>query len=215
MTCLYTGEPAPDGHKLWSALAAMGTSYTFLPSAVLAASLGLAAPCFGSTIALGAETLDEVGGVAAFADQLADDYEIGRAVRSQGLYCWPFPPLACWQPPPRTPPGTFPPRAALDPHHPARWSIPPAIWAASSPMDSPSRLTAAPLAAGLQSCSAWAFWPRHLASRLFLKWRIDGLFGTYAGPYLADAGAGLAEFCAISWLRCAAKPCIGVGLTLG
>ena len=30
------------------------------------------------------ETLDEVGGFAAFADQLADDYEIGRAVRAKG-----------------------------------------------------------------------------------------------------------------------------------
>ena len=52
VTCLYTGEPAQDGHKLWSSLAAMGTSYTFLPNAVLGTSLGLAAPCFGSTIAL-------------------------------------------------------------------------------------------------------------------------------------------------------------------
>ena len=86
VTCLYTGEPAKDGHRLWSSLAAMGTSYTFLPNAVLGTSLGLAAPCFGSTIALKRETLDEVGGFAAFADQLADDYEMGRAVRGTGLY---------------------------------------------------------------------------------------------------------------------------------
>ncbi|HWM62073.1 MAG TPA: glycosyltransferase, partial [Rhizomicrobium sp.] len=75
VTCFYTGEPAKDGHKLWSSLAAMSTSYTFLPNAVLGTSLGLAAPCFGSTIALKRQTLDEVGGFAAFADQLADDYE--------------------------------------------------------------------------------------------------------------------------------------------
>src|SRR5882757_9881034 len=84
VTCFYTGEPAKDGHKLWSSLAAMSTSYAFLPNAVLGTSLGLAAPCFGSTIALRRQTLDEVGGFAAFADQLADDYEIGRAVRAQG-----------------------------------------------------------------------------------------------------------------------------------
>ncbi|HWY66571.1 MAG TPA: glycosyltransferase, partial [Rhizomicrobium sp.] len=48
VTCLYTGEPAQDGHKLWSSLAAMGTSYTFLPNAVVGTSLELAAPCFGS-----------------------------------------------------------------------------------------------------------------------------------------------------------------------
>ena len=28
--------------------------------------------------------LDEIGGFAAFADYLADDYEIGRAVRARG-----------------------------------------------------------------------------------------------------------------------------------
>ena len=49
-----------------------------------APALGLAAPCFGSTIALKRQTLDEVGGFAAFADQLADDYEMGRAVRAKG-----------------------------------------------------------------------------------------------------------------------------------
>ena len=84
VTCLYTGEPAQGGHKLWSALAAMGTSYNFLPNALLGKSLGLAAPCFGSTIALKRQTLEEVGGFAAFADHLADDYELGRAVRSRG-----------------------------------------------------------------------------------------------------------------------------------
>ena len=84
VTCLYTGEPANDGHRLWSALAAMGTSYAFLPNVVLGTSLGLAAPCFGSTIALRREMLEEVGGFAAFADHLADDYEIGRAVRARG-----------------------------------------------------------------------------------------------------------------------------------
>ena len=56
VTCLYTGEAAKEGHRLWSMLAAMSTSYTFLPNAVLGKSLGLAAPCFGSTIALRRKT---------------------------------------------------------------------------------------------------------------------------------------------------------------
>ena len=85
VTCLYTGEAAREGHRLWSALAAMGTSYDFLPNVVLGISLGLAAPCMGSTIALTRNVLDEIGGFAAFADYLADDYEIGRAVRGAGL----------------------------------------------------------------------------------------------------------------------------------
>ena len=77
-------RPRTDAAGCGRSLAAMSTSYTFLPNAVLGTSLGLAAPCFGSTIALRRETLDEVGGFAAFADQLADDYEMGRAVRSKG-----------------------------------------------------------------------------------------------------------------------------------
>jgi ceramide glucosyltransferase len=84
VTCLYTGEVAAGEKGLWSRLAAMGTSYGFLPNVVVGTSLGLAAPCFGSTIALKRETLEQVGGFAAFADCLADDYEIGRAVRAQG-----------------------------------------------------------------------------------------------------------------------------------
>ena len=41
-------------------------------------ALGLAKPCFGSTIALRRETLERIGGFAAFKDVLADDYAIGR-----------------------------------------------------------------------------------------------------------------------------------------
>ena len=38
----------------------------------------------GSTIALTRAMLDEIGGFMAFADYLADDYEMGRAVRARG-----------------------------------------------------------------------------------------------------------------------------------
>ena len=44
-------------------------------------ALGLAKPCFGSTIALNREALERIGGFEAFASQLADDYAIGAAVR--------------------------------------------------------------------------------------------------------------------------------------
>ena len=83
VTCLYTGECAVPP-RLWSTLSAMGTSYDFLPNVIVGTSLGLAQPCMGSTIALTRGVLDEIGGFAAFADYLADDYEIGRAVRAKG-----------------------------------------------------------------------------------------------------------------------------------
>src|SRR5579859_5387934 len=82
VSCLYVGE---DDGSAWSRLGAMAINHGFLPNAVLGLTLGLARPCFGSTIALTAETLDEIGGLRAFADHLADDYEIGRAVRARGL----------------------------------------------------------------------------------------------------------------------------------
>jgi hypothetical protein len=97
----------------------MSTSYTFLPNAVLGASLGLAAPCFGSTIALRRQTLDEVGGFAAFADQLADDYEMGRAVREIG-YTLAIPAMGVGHTAAEGSVGrSLPPRVALEPHHPA------------------------------------------------------------------------------------------------
>ncbi len=81
VSCLYSGVGVMGA---WSRLAAMGVSYQFLPNAAAGIWLGLAHPCFGSTIALTRQTLTEIGGFEAFADLLADDYEIGRAVRAAG-----------------------------------------------------------------------------------------------------------------------------------
>ncbi|MDE2476904.1 MAG: glycosyltransferase, partial [Alphaproteobacteria bacterium] len=83
VTCCYTGRPAMAG--LWPRLSAMGINQHFLPDVLFALAHGFASPCFGSTIALKRTVLDEIGGLQAFADRLADDYEIGCAVRSRGL----------------------------------------------------------------------------------------------------------------------------------
>src|SRR3984957_15195067 len=82
VTCLYKGQAGGKGP--WPTLAAMGTSYDFLPNVVTGISLGLAEPCMGSTIALTRAMLTRIGGFNAFADYLADDYEMGRAVRARG-----------------------------------------------------------------------------------------------------------------------------------
>lgn len=82
VTCLYRGLPVAG---LWSRLAAAEIDHRFLPSVLVGLRLGLAKPCFGSTIALRAQTLGQIGGFAAFADQLADDYAVGTAVRRLGL----------------------------------------------------------------------------------------------------------------------------------
>jgi ceramide glucosyltransferase len=82
VSCFYGGEGLTNG---WSRLAAMGVSYRFLPNVLVGVASGLAQPCFGSTIALTRETLAAIGGFEAFVSFLADDFEIGRAVRAKGL----------------------------------------------------------------------------------------------------------------------------------
>jgi ceramide glucosyltransferase len=82
VTCLYRGA-ARGG--VWARLAGMGIDYHFLPSVLVGLKLGLARPCFGSTIALRRETLAAIGGFHAFIDYIADDYAIGAAVRATGM----------------------------------------------------------------------------------------------------------------------------------
>jgi ceramide glucosyltransferase len=81
VTSLYHGVAGPGR---WSRMAALAINAHFLPNAITAIQFGLAKPCFGSTIALRRDTLARIGGFAAFADCLADDYAIGEAIRSAG-----------------------------------------------------------------------------------------------------------------------------------
>ena len=69
---------------VWSRLAAMGLTCQFLPSVAVGLALGLARPCMGSTIAIRRDVLAAAGGFEAVADQLADDYALGEAVRAAG-----------------------------------------------------------------------------------------------------------------------------------
>ncbi|MDQ0470568.1 bacteriohopanetetrol glucosamine biosynthesis glycosyltransferase HpnI [Labrys wisconsinensis] len=82
VTCPYRGG-VTDG--LWSRLAGLQIDSHFLPSVVVGLAGGLAAPCFGATIALRRQTLERIGGFRALADVLADDYAVGHAVRGLGL----------------------------------------------------------------------------------------------------------------------------------
>ena len=82
VTCLYRGEAS---RGFWARLASMAIDYHFLPGVLVGLRLGLARPCFGSTIALRRELLAAIGGFDAFLDQLADDNAIGEAVRACGL----------------------------------------------------------------------------------------------------------------------------------
>jgi ceramide glucosyltransferase len=88
VTFLYRGVTATSGSAtspLWTHLAAAAIDYHFLPSVLVGLKLGLAEPCFGSTIALRRRTLAAIGGFEAIVEQLADDYALGALVRRAGL----------------------------------------------------------------------------------------------------------------------------------
>jgi ceramide glucosyltransferase len=177
VTCLYTGECA-EPPRLWSTLAAMGTSYDFLPNVIVGTSLGLANPCMGSTIALTRDVLDEIGGFAAFADYLADDYEIGRAVRAKG-YATVIPALGVSHA------ATEKSSAELW-RHELRWTrtirlVNPVghlglFVTFAVPL---ALLSAVLLGLSLPALGVLGF---ALAARLFLKFRIDAIFNAYSGP---------------------------------
>jgi len=90
VTCLYYGVPVAG---MWSSLSALAINAHFLPGVVFGSALGLARPCFGSTLALRRQTLGEIGGFIAFVDCLADDYAMGAALRARG-YAISIPPFA-------------------------------------------------------------------------------------------------------------------------
>jgi ceramide glucosyltransferase len=81
VTCCYVGRALDN---IWSQLATAGIDYHFLPNVMLGMVFGLAQPCFGSTIALQRSVLAAIGGFETYGDRLADDYEIGNAVRALG-----------------------------------------------------------------------------------------------------------------------------------
>lgn len=81
VTCLYSAR-AGDG--LASRLGAAGINYGFLPLALVGWLFGFERGSFGATLALRRRDLEAIGGFERLADVLADDYELGVAVRALG-----------------------------------------------------------------------------------------------------------------------------------
>jgi ceramide glucosyltransferase len=81
VTTLYHGM-AGDG--LWARLSALAINTHFLPQAITGVALKATKPCFGATVAMRRSMLEKIGGFSPFADELADDYAMGMAVRSAG-----------------------------------------------------------------------------------------------------------------------------------
>ncbi len=81
VTCPYRGRARPG---FWSLLGSMFVNEWFMPSAHVAALFGSRSFAFGATIALRREVLAAIGGFAAIANQLADDYRLGELTRRLG-----------------------------------------------------------------------------------------------------------------------------------
>lgn len=81
VTCLYYGI---GGDGLWARVSALAINIHFLPQAITGLAIKAGKPCCGATIALRRSTLEQIGGFIPFADDLADDYAIGTAIRAAG-----------------------------------------------------------------------------------------------------------------------------------
>jgi ceramide glucosyltransferase len=82
VTCPYRGRPRPG---LWSLLGSLFINDWFMPSVYVAALFGSRSFAFGATIAIRRKALAGIGGFAALADQLPDDYRLGELTRRRGL----------------------------------------------------------------------------------------------------------------------------------
>lgn len=81
VTCLYRGS-AVGG--LASVLGAMFINDWFVPSVLAAARFHPMRFCFGATMAVRRQALEEIGGFPALASHIADDYMLGRLVTDAG-----------------------------------------------------------------------------------------------------------------------------------
>jgi ceramide glucosyltransferase len=175
VTCLYSGKARGN---IWSTLSAMGASYEFLPNVVAGTSWKLAWPCLGSTIALKRATLDAIGGFRAFANFLADDYEMGRAIRARGLKIA-VPGFAVEHTSPET-------RWSDYFRHELRWNRTTRVidWLGHTGSVVTHAVPLAILGLVLSGFTVpgAAILAVAIASRLWLKWRIERKFAISAGP---------------------------------
>ncbi len=81
VTCLYRGR-ADSAAGRWEAL---GVATDFAPSVLVAQLVGVREFGLGSTLALRARDLERIGGFAAVADYIADDYQLARRITETGL----------------------------------------------------------------------------------------------------------------------------------
>jgi len=83
VTCLYR----PVGDTFAARFEGLGVATDFAPSALVARLVGVDEFAMGSTLAFRRADLERIGGFAAVADYLADDYQLGHRIHALGLKC--------------------------------------------------------------------------------------------------------------------------------
>ena len=78
VTCAYRGTPT---NSIWSRLGAMYVNEWYMPSVLMSSLLGFEGYVSGQTVCLRRATLQQIGGLAIVANDLADDYRIGELIR--------------------------------------------------------------------------------------------------------------------------------------
>jgi ceramide glucosyltransferase len=82
VTCLYQAAPEPG---LAARLGALAINDWFIPSVLVDLGRREMDLCYGAVIAIHRSALDAIGGFAAMADAVAQDYVLGHALRRAGL----------------------------------------------------------------------------------------------------------------------------------
>ncbi len=89
VTCLYRGA----GGSFATRSEALGIATEFAPSVLVARQVGVREFAMGSTLALRASQLEQIGGFAGIRDYLADDYQLGKRLTGLGLHVVLAPPV--------------------------------------------------------------------------------------------------------------------------
>ncbi len=82
VTCLSHDSPT---RGIWSRLGAMYVNEWYFPSVMLAWLFGYQGYASGQTLCLRRSTLEDIGGLTALVDHLADDYQLGQLILARGL----------------------------------------------------------------------------------------------------------------------------------
>ena len=80
VTCLYRAR----GSSFPARIEALGIATDFVPSLLVARTVGVVQFALGSTLAFRKEQLQAIGGFEAIADYLADDYQLGARISATG-----------------------------------------------------------------------------------------------------------------------------------